>query len=346
MFQVKKTFYVFTIALLLFLLIVPFVSYKTFKAAIKNEIFKHLITTRDLLNFQVENFFHERFGDVDVLARNPIIAQSFSQLINSVKNSGIDSNQYSTIARLYDPLLQHYVADYGYTNILFINKNGDVIYSVSASEFKGQNLKTGDYKDFSISLLFEKALVDVEFEDFTWNEEVKNFTCYFGSPVYEGEDLLGVITIEVPFSHLDHVLVHRAGLGQTGEMYLVGDDGFMRSNSRFSEESTILQMEVDTDATREAFSGNIGTKIGKDYRDVWVLSAYAPLNLKFVDWVLIVEIDKKEAFFSIRFVELWLIVVGSLIGGIAMAYIYLTERIEKQREQQMSKPVKSPKKHE
>lgn len=41
-------------------------------------------------------------------------------------------------------------------------------------------------------------------------------------------------------------------MGETGEMYLAGDDGYMRQRSRFVEEPTILQKEADTEATRDA----------------------------------------------------------------------------------------------
>lgn len=336
MIPVRKTFYVFTIALMVFLVIVPFVSYKTFKAAIKSEVFKHLTTTRELLQYQIEDFFHERFGDVDVLARNPIIGQSFAQLSTSVRTTGQDSTQYSTIVKLYQPLLEHYVVDYGYANIFFVEKDGDVIYTVLESEYKGNNVITGEYKGYSISQVVERGLDEVTFEDFTWNDEREEFSSYFAAPVLYEDELLGVIVIEISFSHMDTMLTHRAGLGKSGEMYLVGDDGYMRSNSRFSEEPTILAKEVDTEATRQAFDGQIGVKVVKDYRDIWVLSAYTPLNLKkYVDWVLVVEIDEKEAFFSIRFVELWLIVIASIIGSIAVAYIYLTNRIEKEHANQL-----------
>ncbi len=50
------------------------------------------------------------------------------------------------------------------------------------------------------------------------------------------------------------MLTHKAGLGKTCEMYLVGEDGLMRSNSRFSITPTMLQKEVGTEATREAFA--------------------------------------------------------------------------------------------
>ncbi len=124
---------------------------------------------------------------------------------------------------------------------------------------------------------------------------------------------------------------HRAGMGETGEMYLVGDDGYMRSNSRFSEEPTILQKEVDNEATMEALNGIVGKKIIKDYRGVPVLSAYTALDLKFVNWVLIVEIEEREALVAIHTVETRAIILGSLITCITFLYIYLVNRRRNQQ---------------
>ena len=68
---------------------------------------------------------------------------------------------------------------------------------------------------------------------------INEYTAYFAAPVYNVEELAGVLIIEIPFLHLDTMLTQRAGLGQTGEMFLVGEDGLMRSNSRFYVEPTI-----------------------------------------------------------------------------------------------------------
>ena len=161
--------------------------------------------------------------------------------------------------------------------------------------------------------------------------EREEFTSYFAAPVYDGQLLLGVLVIEIPFSHLDAIMTERAGLGETGEMYLVGDDGYMRSNSRFSESPTILQKEVDTEATMEAFDGIVGQKIIKDYRGVPVLSAYTALDLKFVDWALMVEIDEKEALAAIHTVERRAEILGGLIVCITFLYIYLVNRRKNQQ---------------
>jgi methyl-accepting chemotaxis protein len=84
----------------------------------------------------------------------------------------------------------------------------------------------------------------------------------------------------------------------------------MRSNSRFVEEPTILQKEVDTEATREALNGIVGKKIIKDYQGVSALSAYTALELKFVNWVLLVEIEEKEALAAIHTIKKRVIIPG------------------------------------
>ncbi len=327
----RKIIFSVGIAFFIFLVTIPLVSYKFLKTAIRSEVFNHLITVRELLKYQIEGYFRQRYGDVDVLARNPVIGQGFSRLSKAYSVSGLESSQYMKLAGLYQPLMEHYLSDYGYVNVYFVDKNGDVIFSAIKEEFTGTNLFTGKFKQFSIGQVFARGLDGIAFEDYTWHDELSEFTSYFAAPIYDGQMLLGVLVIEIPFSHLDTMLTRRAGLGETGEMYLVGEDGFMRSNSRFVEEPTILQKEIDTEATIEALNGNVGADIMKDYRGVSVLCAYTPMDLKYVNWALLVEISEAEAFAPIKAVERRLIILGTMIGCITILYIYLTSRKSKNR---------------
>ena len=322
----KKMFFAFGIAFFIFLITIPLVSYKTLKLAVKEDAFNQLRTARELLKHHIRRYFHFRYGDVSVLSRNPVIEQGFSRLSKAYSVSGLESSQYMKIAGLYQPLMEYYLSDYGYVNIYFIDKDGDVIYSAMKDEYAGTNLLIGTYKHFSIGQVFVRGSDEVTFEDYTWHDELQEFTCYYAAPVYDGQMFLGVLIIEIPFSHLDTALTSRAGLGETGEMYLVGEDSFMRSNSRFVEEPTILQKEVDTEATREALRGITGTKIIINYRGVPVLSAYTPLDLEFVNWALMIEIEEKEAFEAIRTVEKRVIILGTIIGCTTILYLYLTSR--------------------
>ena len=327
----KKVFITIGIAFSIFLITLPLISYKFLKESVESEAFNHLVTVRELLKGRIEGYFQDRFGDVDVLSINPATGQAFSRLSKAFHASGLDGPQYTEIAGFYQPLMEHYLTDYGYVNIYFIGNDGDVIFSAIREECSGTNVLTGRFKQFSIGQVFVRGLDGVVFEDYTRHEDMQEFTSYFAAPVYDGQMLLGVLAIEIPFSHLDAIMTHRAGMGETGETYLVGDDGYMRSNSRFSEELTILKKKIDTEATREALNGIVGKKIINDYRGVPVLSAYTALDLKFVNWALIVEIDEKEALAAIHTVELRVIILGSLITCITFLYIYLVNKRKNQQ---------------
>lgn len=337
----KKTTLAIVIALLTFFLIVPFLSYRSFKSAIKRGIFDHLITARDLQKYEIWNYFNNKYGDIDVLSRNPVIAKGFTRLSGAFSAYGLDNPQFQKIKSTYQPLMEYYIADYGYSNIFFIDKDGIVIYSALSEDFSGTDLFVGKFKEHRIARMFKQALEDVSFGDYSWNDKVNDYTAYFAAPVFESESLMGVIVIELPFAHLDTILTQRAGMGKTGEEYLVGEDGLMRSNSRFSTKPTILKQEVDTEATREAFDGYVGTKIIKDYRGVSVLSAYTPLNLNFINWVLLVEIDEAEAFAPIYNVETKLKIIASIISAITIGYIYFTYRAYKKKEEEEHNIIES-----
>jgi methyl-accepting chemotaxis protein len=60
--------------------------------------------------------------------------------------------------------------------------------------------------------------------------------------------------------------------------------------------STIGLQEIRTEGTEAAQRGETAARIISDYRGVSVLSAYRPLEIADVDWVVMSEIDEAEAF--------------------------------------------------
>ncbi|MGI0494122.1 adenylate/guanylate cyclase domain-containing protein [Alkalinema pantanalense CENA528] len=140
-------------------------------------------------------------------------------------------------------------------------------------------------------------------------------------------EFLGVLAVQIPVNEINSVMTgnhnwQQDGLGQTGETYLVGPDRFMRSQSRFltedsasylklleklgtppaslkriaSYKSTILEQKVDTQGVNAALYGKQGTEIIQDYRDIAVLSSYAPLRIEGLNWVILSEMDLTEAY--------------------------------------------------
>lgn len=303
-------------------------TYKTLVPAMKHEFANHLISVREIKKLQIHNFFHERYGDIHVLSKNPLVVQSLPRFSNAFRSGGFDDPAYKQVDTYYGPLLEHFLRQYGYKNIFLIDTDGNVVFGVKRDEYLGTNLRTGEYSSYSIGELFKEALNNIKFSDLTWCEESKDFIFMGAAPVYDlANRLLGIVVAETPYSSIDVILSQRDGLGETGEIYIVGDDYFMRSKSRFITQNTILKLEIKTNAARDALRGNTDVQIVKDYRNIPVISAYTPLeNLKDVNWVLLIEIDVKEAFYSILSLKTNLIIIGTIIGSITAIYLYFTLR--------------------
>jgi len=95
----KKTTLAILIAFLTFFLFVPFLSYSRYKEALKAECFRHLITTRDVLKHEIWNYFNDRYGDIDVLSRNPVISKGFIRLSGAFHAYGIDGPQFQKVKK-------------------------------------------------------------------------------------------------------------------------------------------------------------------------------------------------------------------------------------------------------
>jgi len=91
---------------------------------------------------------------------------------------------------------------------------------------------------------------------------------------------------------IDSILLNRAGLGESGEVYIVSDQFFMLSESRFIE-NTIFQQKVDTVGVQKCMiEGQKHLGFYPDYRGIPILgSTYCAKDLGIV---LLAEIDQAE----------------------------------------------------
>ena len=215
--KTKNTILTIGIALLIFLISIPIISYTAFKLAIKEKTFNHLITARELLVDQIEHYFLDRLGDVNVLAGSPTTAQALILFSHAFTSSGIKSAKYAEVAEIYQPSMNHYVTNYGYTNIFLVDVNGDVVFSAKEDEYTGINLLKNENSYLKIARIFKKGMIEISFDDYTWHHDENDFVAYFASPLYDNSNVpLGVLLAEIPFSHLDAMLSRRKGLGETG----------------------------------------------------------------------------------------------------------------------------------
>jgi signal transduction histidine kinase len=98
----------------------------------------------------------------------------------------------------------------------------------------------------------------------------------------------------IPYQKIKKILLERAGMGTSGESYVVGEDFKLRSQSRFFPNTTPFQITVKTTGVINGLNKEKGTGIFPDYRNIPVYSSYSPLNVSNLNWVILSEIDENE----------------------------------------------------
>ncbi len=337
-----KIITLFVIAGLLPFIITGVLSYRIASKSLSEQSFNQLTSVRDIKKRQIEGYFERIRSDISALSEDPTICSAMQEMKRAFKEIGADKahelyvkknpfrkekkidylsatdgSEYSGLHAAYHSYFKGLLEKCGYYDIFLIDsETGDIIYTAFKEPDFGSNLINGPYADTNIAKLYAEVnstdgqdiVKMVDFEAYA----PSNFepASFIAAPIYAGFNKIGVLIIQIPIDQINNIMTERAGMGETGETYLVGSDKFMRSDSRFSDKRTILINKIDTEATKDALSGKADCKIIKDYRGSEVLSAYAPLDMKDTEWAIIAEIDKKEAFKAANLLKKWNFVIG------------------------------------
>ena len=245
-----------------------------------------------------------------------------------------DGSAWSAASATYHDYLSRMASLLKYGDLALIDSNGRVVYTVGKNVDLGASLTSGPYSFTSLATGFDQAmsrnrLDSVVFTDFTpYAPALDAPTAWVVAPLAGADKIVGAIAVQLPASRIDDVMTgglswQKSGLGKTGEAYLVGDDGFMRSLSRdLAENPTAYIKEamasgltrqqaveavarkeslgiqpVKTNAVKLAQQGKTGTITTNGYLGGSTVAAYAPLNLPDPNlrWVIVAEIDTDEA---------------------------------------------------
>ncbi|MDA9558014.1 methyl-accepting chemotaxis protein, partial [Vibrio sp.] len=241
-----------------------------------------------------------------------------------------DTHPYNALHAKYHPQLADFLDKFGYYDIFLVDaKSGHIVYSVFKELDYATSLKSGPYANSGIARAYNQALNlsngDTYLDDFaSYVPSYRAQASFISSPIQENGQTIGVLIFQMPVDRIHAVMTNneqweQAGLGRSGETYLVGPDKTMRSQSRFliediegytqallssgtdqstideitSKSSSIGLQKVNSIGVNAALSGTTDFDIIKDYRDVEVLSGYTPLNINGLNWVLMSEIDKE-----------------------------------------------------
>ena len=173
-----------------------------------------------------------------------------------------------------------------FDELFLMNRQGKVVLSTDAEE---------EARVYSNQAFFRQGLVGPYVQPLSYSPSLGQLSVIVVHPFVSKEgEVLGVLAGRASLAMLNDVMVERAGLGETGETYLVGENYVLLTESRFGEQGIYVQ----TEGSEAAIEGEAdGSGLYEGYRGETVVGVYRWLPELGV--ALLAEQDQAEAFRSI-----------------------------------------------
>ena len=310
--------------LLVLILVAGLIGLNIHERRIESRANGHLQTMLMLRESVLRSYFESLRSEVALWSSRPIIRDLLNRLTTAhaaadddalnqfgaqqTKDIQSDSRRESTSL---DERIKAFAEHHQYYDVFFIGPAGDILYTKAKESDYGTNLVNGPYADTSLGRLFQTLLESgddmIAMEDFeAYKPSDGQPAAFLGAKVILDGRFIGVYAIQIPEKPVNEIMQFSAGMGESGETYLVGEDRLMRSDSRFFDNSTVLNTRVSGATVDKAFNGGQGLEIVDDYRGTPVYSAYRLFDFEGIRWAVLAEQDEAEVRAPILAARLWL----------------------------------------
>ena len=289
----------------LFLAILPLVSLFMvttlhLEREVENTALNHLSAIADRKAIQMNQFLDERIRNGRHIAHLKCTHQAMQRL-----------QQTSVFSEAWQSAAQDYLADVGvlleeggFYDLLLINPQGDVVFSVLREADLNTNLNHGPYQDSALALAYREVsgLLQTQItQTRAYGPSNQRSAIFLVTPVMNQGELLGVLALQLDLDFLVKVATDKAGLGHSAEVvlaqYLEAQDGVLYlSNLQHIPDSAfnrLVDLSQVPPPMLAALRGERTESITYDYVGIGVISAsrYIPA----LNWGMVVKIDTDEA---------------------------------------------------
>ncbi|MGB3335892.1 MAG: methyl-accepting chemotaxis protein, partial [Devosia sp.] len=181
----------------------------------------------------------------------------------------------------------------GYYDIFLFDTEFNNVYTVFKEADFGTNFAEdgGPWSDSDLGKVARAAMAgeagQVFLSDFApYGPSAGAPASFIAAPVHDQGFLIGVLAFQLPTGRIADVLNRTEGLGGSGEVYLVGQDGLARNNSPATEEDDAMTLSVRGTAIDAALSGTAALGALDHHDGAAYVAAAEPLSFGGVDWAV------------------------------------------------------------
>lgn len=224
--------------------------------------------------------------------------------------------------------------NYGYYDTFLIQPDGLIFYSVTHEADYQTNIVNGTYSGTNFGDTVRRAIANKK----TVISDLEPYApsngapaAFIVSPLTHGNEIELIVALQIPTEQINDFMTVYDGLGDTGEVYLVGKDHLLRSNTRHDDSLTVSNSfanpnknNVTTEQVELALAGETGSMFSKNYQGEDVLVSYTPFEYKNIQWALISEKKEDEALAAVGDITFLLIgiIVVSIVAICVIAIVF------------------------
>ncbi len=152
-------------------------------ASLQQRAFEKLAAVQQIKKSQIEHYFKERFGDLEVYRKNQSVISAFEQFNLAYNKGGLNGSLWKQADEQFGDSLKNYVETYGYYDLFIISPEGDIVWTAGKESDLGTNLISGPYNDSSLASVFTEGKKQTSIQDYEWYEPSKEPAAFIGGPV-------------------------------------------------------------------------------------------------------------------------------------------------------------------
>jgi signal transduction histidine kinase len=278
--------------------------------------FMHIETIRDAQENHLNTWFGERVKDLEVIAQLPFVQELCAASCCMGSAPALDAERSGLVQ---DILAITRAKSPSYKSMHIFSPSGAMLASTAPH--------SEEILNFDPNVLFAEvektgrpALSPVhQHSDQRWY-------MHLAAPIRakDGRIVAYALAVLDVSATLDPIMTDRAGLGRTGETYLVSKDRRIITESRYLSRPETLDRFLFTHGVDAAIEGKKGTSIYTNYMGHKVIGSYAWLPR--YNWAVLVEMEENEILAPLKTVQTAVVLTTAVVGILSLFLAWFMSR--------------------
>jgi hypothetical protein len=236
------------------------------------------------------------------LARNAAEDERIAAFFNmnqqyelATRQGAVPDTLTEDIAQLRKDFDGYYIRKYfAFYDILFIGLDGKVFYTIRKEADINTRLLEEDTKTSPLAESIASIPAREVFVDFHNYGPSGEPAAFFVEAIHHEGRHTGWIALQIAINKVNSLFSATEDLGQTGETFLVNEEGFMLTKSHLVAHPAILRKHLADENIRAKFQAGQGHRTVTDYRGVTALTSFEVFPFMNTRWLVVAKVDKNE----------------------------------------------------